>query len=197
MPTTTRPVAACYLRVSSTDGRQTVENQREEVRRLAEARGLSVRFYEEEESAAKVRPVLAEVMEAARRGDVRAVVVVALDRLDRSHVGCMARVAELDRLGCAVVSVREPWLDTSGPTRGLLVSIFAWVAEQERATLITRTKAGLERARREKKLGRPSVMLPCDVEKAKAMRATGATWPEVGAAIGVKADTVRLASRNW
>jgi hypothetical protein len=35
------------------------------------------------------------------------------------------------------------------------------------------------------------------VEKAKAMRAKGATWPEVGAALGVKADTVRLASKNW
>ena len=37
-----------------------------------------------------------------------------------------------------------------------LVAIFGWVAEQERARLIERTKAGLERARREgKRLGRP------------------------------------------
>jgi DNA invertase Pin-like site-specific DNA recombinase len=36
------------------------------------------------------------------------------------------------------------------------VAIFGWVAEQERARLIERTKAGLERARREgKRLGRP------------------------------------------
>jgi hypothetical protein len=35
-----------------------------------------------------------------------------------------------DRVGCADISAREPWADTSGPTRGLLVSVFGWVAEQ-------------------------------------------------------------------
>jgi len=55
-----------------------------------------------------------------------------------------------------VISVREPWLDTSGPVRPLLVAIFGWVAEQERARLIERTRAGIERARRQgKRLGRP------------------------------------------
>ena len=52
--------------------------------------------------------------------------------------------------------MREGWLDTNGPVRPLLVAIFGWVAEQERTRLIERTKAGLERARREgKRLGRP------------------------------------------
>jgi putative DNA-invertase from lambdoid prophage Rac len=38
------------------------------------------------------------------------------------------------------------------------VAIFDWVAEQERTRLIERTKAGLERSRREgKHLGRPPV----------------------------------------
>lgn len=95
-------------------------------------------------------------MDDARRGKVRAVVVWALDRLDRNMLACLARVVELDRLGVTVVSVREPWLDTSGPTRSLVVAVFGWVAEQERARLIKRTSAGLARARREgKHIGRP------------------------------------------
>jgi hypothetical protein len=50
------------------------------------------------------------------------------------------------------------------------------------------------RARREgKRLGRPSVMLPRDVEKAKGMRTAGAKWTDIGAVLGVNADTVRLA----
>jgi DNA invertase Pin-like site-specific DNA recombinase len=70
--------------------------------------------------------------------------------------GAINTVLELDRLGLPVLSVREGWLDTSGPVRPLLVAIFEWMAEQERARLIDRTKAGLERARREgKRLGRP------------------------------------------
>ncbi|WP_242370756.1 recombinase family protein [Anaeromyxobacter sp. SG26] len=193
---TAKPLAVAYLRVSTAE--QTTANQREEVVRLAGARGYRVEVVEETGSAVKRRPALDAVMDRARRGEVRALVVVALDRIDRDHVAIVARVAELDRVGCAVISVREPWTDTSGPTRGLLVSVFGWVAEQERRVLIERTKAGIARARREnKKLGRPSVMLPCDVEKAKGMRAKGATWVEVGAALDVNADTVRLASKNW
>ncbi|BDG08216.1 recombinase family protein [Anaeromyxobacter paludicola] len=71
-------------------------------------------------------------------------------------VSAIQTVLELDRLGVPVLSVREGWLDTSGPARPLLVAIFGWVAEQERTRLIERTKAGLERARRQgKRLGRP------------------------------------------
>ena len=97
------------------------------------ARGLEPVVYEEQASAAKRRPVLERLMDDARRGAVRGVVVWSRDRLDRNMHACLSRVVELDRLGVPVISVREPWLDTTGPTRSLLVAIFAWVAEQERA----------------------------------------------------------------
>jgi DNA invertase Pin-like site-specific DNA recombinase len=114
--------------------------------------------YEEHESAAKARPVLEKVLSDARAGRVHAVIIWALDRLHRSMVGAVNTVLELDRLGVQVISLKEPWLDTSGPVRSLLVAIFGWVAEQERHRLIERTKAGLERARAQgKRLGRP----PC------------------------------------
>ncbi len=148
--------AAVYLRVSS--DRQTVENQRAEVEQLARARGYDVELYEEVESAAKRRPVFDRMLTDARAGRIEAVVVWALDRLHRSMQGAIDDVLELDRLGVRVLSVRESWLDTSGPVRPLLVAIFGWVAEQERARLIERTRAGIERARRAgKRLGRP----PC------------------------------------
>jgi DNA invertase Pin-like site-specific DNA recombinase len=96
------------------------------------------------------------MLAGSRAGRIRAILVWALDRLHRSMVGSIQTVLECDRIGVPVVSVREPWLDTSGPVRPLLVAIFGWVAEQERARLIERTKAGLERARRQgKRLGRP------------------------------------------
>ncbi len=63
---------------------------------------------------------------------------------------------ECARIGVPVLSIREPWLDTSGPVRPLLAAMFRWVAERERARLVERTKAGIERARRQgKRLGRP------------------------------------------
>src|SRR5258708_18973136 len=148
--------AAVYLRVSS--DRQTVENQRAGVEQLARARAYEPVPYEEIESAAKRRPVFDRMLTDARAARIQLLVVWAIDRLHRSMQGAINDVLELYRLGVRVLSVRESWLATSRPGRPRFLAIFGWVAEQERARLIERTKAGLERARRKgKRLGRP----PC------------------------------------
>ena len=142
--------AAVYLRVST--DKQTVENQRDETVKLCLARGFEPVVYEETESAAKERPVLDRLMEDVRAGKVRAVVVWALDRMDRSMRGCINRVLELDKLGAPIISVRDPWLDTSGPVRSLLVAVLSWVAEQERLRIIERTVTAKTRYAKENRL---------------------------------------------
>jgi DNA invertase Pin-like site-specific DNA recombinase len=178
---------AMYVRVST--DRQTAENQLAEVRQLAVARGYEPVVYEEVESAAKVRPVLDQMLADVRAGRVHAVAVWALDRLHRSMTGAINLVLELDRLGVPVLSVREGWLDTSGPVRPLLVAIFGWVAEQERTRLIERVHAGLERARRQgKALGRPRTSIV--LLRAAAELVEGG----VGVAAAAKAKGVSRAS---
>ena len=91
-----------------------------------------------------------------------------------------------------VVSVRESWLDTGSPVRSLLIAIFSWVAEQERARLIERTKLGLDRARRQgTRLGRPRARVNFD--RARELRAEGRTLREVAAELGVGAATLHRA----
>ena len=105
--------------------------------------------------------------------------------------GAINTVLELDRLGVPVLSVREGWLETSGPVRPLLVAIFGWVAEQERTRLIERTKAGLERARREgKRLGRIPAS-PVKVAAALQRIREGASIREAAKAVGLNRETVR------
>lgn len=181
--------AALYLRVST--DKQTAENQVEDVKRLAAARGYEPVVYEEIESAAKARPVFDRMMTDIRAGRVQAVACVALDRLHRSMTGAINTVLECDRLGVPVLSVREPWLDTSGPVRPLLVAIFGWVAEQERTTLIARTKAGIERARRQgKALGRPRAS-PILLHAARDLVAGGMSIAEAARAKGVSRSTLQ------
>ncbi len=148
--------AALYLRVSTEE--QSTANQLPELEQLAAQRRLRVvAVYEEQASAARKRPQFEQMMADAHRGRFDVLLVWALDRLGRSTLGNMSAVLELERRGVRLVSVREPWLDTGGPVRDLLLAIFSWVAEQERARLIERTHAGLERARRRGvKLGRPA-----------------------------------------
>jgi putative DNA-invertase from lambdoid prophage Rac len=181
--------AAVYLRVSTE--KQTAENQVEDVKRLVAARGYEAVVYEEVESAAKARPVFDGMMNDVRAGRVHAVACVALDRLHRSMTGAIQTVLECDRLGVPVLTVREPWLDTSGPVRPLLVAIFGWVAEQERTTLIARTKAGIERARRQgKTLGRPKAS-PILLHAARDLVATGMSIAEAARVKGVSRATLQ------
>lgn len=149
--------AAIYIRVST--DKQTAENQEPELRRMAEARGFSPVLYAEVESGAKRRPVLERLISDAKRGAFGAVFVWALDRLGRGGAAEACRLVEdFDRLKVAVISARESWLDTSpdNPMRELLIAITATFAKMERTRLIERTRAGLDRARRQgKRLGRP------------------------------------------
>jgi DNA invertase Pin-like site-specific DNA recombinase len=171
--------------------RQTADNQVAEVAQLARARGFEPVVYEEVESAAKARPILDRMLADVRAGRVQAVAVWALDRLHRSMTGAINTVLELDRLGVPVLSVREGWLDTSGPVRPLLVAIFGWVAEQERARLIERTKAGLERARREgKRLGRPPAS-PVLLHAARDLVEAGVPVAEAARRKGVARSTLQ------
>jgi putative DNA-invertase from lambdoid prophage Rac len=183
--------AALYLRVST--DKQSTENQKPEVEQLARTRGYTVvTVYEEQQSAAKHRPEYTRMIRDGKRGAYDVLVVWALDRFGRSMIGNLQDVLELDRIGVTVVSVRESWLDTGGPVRSLLIAIFSWVAEQERARLIDRTKAGLEAARRRgARIGRPRRRV--DVERARELRASGKTLRQVAAELKVGAATLHRA----
>ena len=138
--------AAVYLRVSTDE--QTIDNQRPELERVAEARGLViVATYAEHASAARRRPAFDRMMTDARRGTFEVLLVWSLDRFGRSMAGNVNDALALDDAGVTLISVREPWLDTGGPVRDLLLAIFSWVAEQELRRLVERTRAGIERAR--------------------------------------------------
>lgn len=189
-----RLAAAIYLRAST--GKQSTENQRPDVYRLVRARGFDVVFaYDEIASSGKARPSFDTMLEDARRGAFKVLVVWALDRFGRSMAGNLNAVLELDRIGVQVVSVREPWLDTGGPVRSLLVAIFSWVAEQERARLGERTRAGLERAlARGKTLGRPKRRIAKrELARARAMLASGSSVRFAAKTIKVPASTLHRA----
>lgn len=169
---------AAYIRVSTDE--QTTKNQRPDIERVCAARGWSVgRWYEETGSAVKRRPVFERMLEDAQRGKITTLLIWKIDRFGRSMAGNLDDVRRLDRAGVAVVSVQEPWMDSGGPARELLVAIFSWVAQEERRTLVTRTKAGMARARAEGvQIGRRAV--PDD--KLRQVAALVAAGAPVGAA---------------
>jgi DNA invertase Pin-like site-specific DNA recombinase len=184
--------AALYLRVSTED--QHTENQRPELERMATARGYEiVHVFEEKVSgASERRPEFDAMMKAARRPKVDAVFIWAIDRLGRSMLGITGTVLELDRRNVELISYQETWLDTASPVRSLLIAIFSWLAEWERARIIERTNAGLDRARaRGVKLGRPFRAVPMAV--VSTLRKQGKSLRAIAKRVGVPLATVHRA----
>jgi DNA invertase Pin-like site-specific DNA recombinase len=151
--------AAYYLRVS-TEG-QELENQRAEIAPFIERRGWKLEYtFEDVVSGGKTekdRPGFAAMFKAAHQRKFDVLVFWALDRLTRE--GTRATLNYLQRLeskGVDYVSYQEQWLDSTGPFKDVMISMFATLAKQERARISERTIAGLKVARAKgKRLGRP------------------------------------------
>ena len=140
--------AGVYLRVSTE--RQDEANQEPACLATCEARGWEPVIFREREGATKKRPEWERLMEAARRGEIRAVVFYSIHRIGRRRFQIAADLADLTRWGMAIVSTREKFLDVDNTPelskmREMLIQWWGWFAEQERDELIDRTKKAMGR----------------------------------------------------
>jgi DNA invertase Pin-like site-specific DNA recombinase len=145
--------AALYLRVSTTQ--QEVANQLPSLNDYAKRRGFEiVQVYSENETAWKAghQAKLTKLIEDARKGTFEVVLVWALDQLSREGaLAILSLVDKLKRYGAKVISYQESWTEAPGDLADILYAITGWVARMESQRRSERTKAGLERARREGK----------------------------------------------
>lgn len=154
-----RTRVALYIRVSTSQ--QTTENQRIELERVAQSRGWQViQVYSDEgisgSKGRSERPALNALMKDAVRGKFDLLAVWSIDRLGRSLQHLVSTINELNAVGVDLY-VHQQALDTSTPSGKLAFSIFGALSEYERELIRERTRAGLERARRNGvKLGRPT-----------------------------------------
>jgi DNA invertase Pin-like site-specific DNA recombinase len=187
---------ALYARVS-TKG-QTVENQLLDLRRYALSRGWEIagEYKDEGISGTKDnRPALSELMNAARKRKVDAILVWKLDRFARSTRHLVNALDELRGLGVDFASYQEN-MDTTTAAGKLLFDIMAALAEFERSVIVERVHAGLRRARANgKRLGRPTLNL--DGKKARQMKEAGLSVRRIAKELGASKSLVAsLLSKN-
>lgn len=140
-----------YARVSTHD-QQTLPMQLSAMREYAERRGWKVvKETSEIGSGAEEREKREELLKAARRKEIDAVVVWRLDRWGRSLIDLVTTLGEMGELGLGFVSLREA-LDLTTPTGRAMAGLLAVFAEFERDLLRERVKAGIAEAREQ---GRP------------------------------------------
>jgi len=171
-----------YLRVSTTG--QTVENQRIDLKRVAEQRGWLIveEYVDHGISGAKgrdKRPAFDKLAKDAAQGKLDIVAAWAIDRVGRSLSHVAAFMAELQEQKVALYLHQQNVDGTTSAGRAMLgmASVFAAF---ERDMLIERINAGLARARKEgKHLGRPRKTVSAKIES--EIRRLGAIDPRTGA----------------
>ena len=144
-----------YARVSTHD-QQTLPLQLKAMRQYVRQRKWKLaQQVEEVGSGAKQRPKREELLKAARRREVDAIVVWKLDRWGRSLADLITTLAELRDLGIAFVSLTEA-LDFTTSAGRAMIGLLSVFAEFERDMIRERVKAGIAQARAEgKRHGRP------------------------------------------
>ncbi len=140
--------AAIYARVSTGD--QTTENQLRVLREVASRAGWTVvREYDETVSGVAgrgKRTALDAVMQDAARRRFDVLMAWDVSRLGRS-LPQLVGVFEALRSMNVDLFLEQQGVDTTTPSGRALLGMAAVFAEFERAMLIERTKAGMERAR--------------------------------------------------
>lgn len=138
-----------YARVSKADDQDTAA----QVEALKQA-GCKKIFEDTASGGRWDRPQLQEMINQLRAGDV--VVVWKLDRLSRSLKDLLNFMEKLKAHDAGFKSLTEH-IDTTTPAGVMLSQMLGSFAEFERAMIRQRTKAGLESARKQGRIGgRPS-----------------------------------------
>src|SRR5438477_12525465 len=165
---------AIYARVST--DKQDTANQLDQLREFATKQSWEIvtEYKDTVSGGRRTRPQFDAVMLAASQRRFDLLLFWALDRLSREGiVKTLGYLEQLRMWGCGWRSYTQPLLDTGDEmTNGIVLSVLAAVAKQERITLSERTKAGLQRARRAgKRLGRRAVQV--DLKAARKLQAEG------------------------
>lgn len=190
MPTTKRPYVALYARVSSAKrngrSRQKTDSQKLALRKYARERGLrNVKYLEDHATGRNVkRDQLQTIIEDARAGRCRHIVIWKMDRLARNCRDSLNLIADLlaHKVKLSVISQGIEFDDS--PMSNFLIQIFSAVAELESSFISERVRAGLEVARANgTRLGAKTK----DKQRAKV-----AKWTEAGVPVATMAQRLKV-----
>lgn len=178
-----------YARVSSRD--QTIENQKQELEKVYKID----RWFSDEATSgtvkARERDGMSQMLGYVREGDM--VVTAAIDRLGRDTIDVLETVEAIKEKGASLISQREGF-DLSTPTGEAMLTIMAAMAKLERANMLERQMAGIQRAKAEGvKFGRKHKADP--IEIAKWRSDNDASIKQTAEHFGISAATVKRACR--
>ena len=183
---------ALYARVSTRDKGQDTENQLSQLRAFAATQGWTVvhEYVDRATGKHSDREQFQRLFKDASQRKFDFVLFWSLDRFSRE--GVLETLNHLQRLaqyGVGYRSFTEQYLDSCGMFKDAVLSILATIAKQERIRLSERTIAGLEKARKQGRIGgRPAVV--ADRDRLAQLDEEGWTTREIATEMGISAASV-------
>ena len=185
--------AFLYARVSTRDKGQDVENQLTQLREFAARQKWElVQEYIDHETGSKAdRTQFQAMLLACSQSKADVVLFWALDRFTRE--GALQTLQYLNRLsdwGVGFRSYTEPYLDSCGMFKDVIIAMLATLAKQERARMSERVRAGMARAREKgARFGRPGH--GADAQQIALLRARGHSLRSIAKQVGISEVSVR------
>jgi DNA invertase Pin-like site-specific DNA recombinase len=179
-----------YARISTSE-----QDTKTQVAALQSA-GCELVFREKASGGRWERPELHKLLSQLRKGDV--LVVWKLDRLSRSLRDVLTLMERIQERKAGFRSLTEA-VDTTTPAGRMMMQMVGAFAEFERAMLKQRTKAGLDAARKEGRIGgrRPKLKPQQQQEIVKLVKRGKKTAADAARLFGVHPATVsRLLQRT-
>ena len=187
---------AIYARVSSTNKGQDADNQIEILIEFCKKMNYDIySIYEDEISGGSGdRTNFKKLFTDASKRKFDLVLFWSLDRFSREGTRPTIRyIEQLEGYGVSIKSYIEPFLDTCGIFKDVIISLLATLAKQETIRISDRVRAGL--ARSTKKGGRPKISDKL-VSEIKLLKAVGMSNRKIAAKFKVSHSTVALYIKN-
>lgn len=202
--------AFAYLRVS---GKGQIQGdgfprQLGAIRAFAQTKGIRiVRVFREEGITGAMesgdRPAWSELMTALYSDGVKTIVIEKLDRLARDLMVQEAAIADLQKYGFTLISVAEPDLMATDPTRILMRQLMGAVAQYDKSQIVLKLRG----ARQRKKVaeGRCEGRKPYGdreaeaavVDRMRELRSSGMNYRQIAATLTAEGVPTRTVAERW
>jgi DNA invertase Pin-like site-specific DNA recombinase len=189
---------AIYVRVSTKDKGQDVENQVSQLKRFCSSRGWDIyEIFSDNESGQKgrrERKSFDRMFNAARLGEFDILLFWALDRFSREGtLKTISYLQLLDEYKIRFVSYTEEFLNTNNDlVQSILIPLLSYFAQLEAKKISERTKAGMERARKNgKRLGREALSSTGVDKKIINLQQQGYTDTQIMKELKISRNTVK------
>lgn len=149
------------------------------------------------------RPALLEMLEALAADGVKLVLIEKLDRIARDLLVQETIIGDLRKRGFELVSVMEPDLCSTDPSRVLMRQIFGAIAEYDRAMIVAKLRGA--RQRMKAKTGSCEGRKPYGhydgeseaLERMRALRAEGLGYDRIAEVLNSEGLKPRAGVRWW